>query len=76
LLVIVPLTQKPDAIVMGLTNRVKARASRSSALTRLLKPARKLRCLGVSRGLSRMAQPPRSGATQWRALQHTTDTQQ
>jgi hypothetical protein len=76
LLVIVPLTQKPDAILMGLTKRVKARASRSLALTRLLNPALCSQLRGVCRGLSRMAKPPRSGATQWHPLQHTTDTQQ
>ncbi|MEN9855702.1 MAG: hypothetical protein RLZZ157_828, partial [Pseudomonadota bacterium] len=76
LLVIVPLTQKPDAMVMGLTKRVKARAARSLALTRLLKPARCSQFRGVCRGLSRMAQPPRSGATQWHPLQTPTDTQQ
>jgi hypothetical protein len=37
--VIILLTQKLVTIVMGLINRVKARASRSKALTRLLKPA-------------------------------------
>ncbi|MEN9855832.1 MAG: hypothetical protein RLZZ157_958 [Pseudomonadota bacterium] len=76
LLVIVPLTQKPVSIIMGLTKRVKARAARSSALTRLLKPALCSQFRGVCRRLSRMAQPPRSGATQWHPLQALADTQQ
>ncbi|MEN9875003.1 MAG: hypothetical protein RL186_1900, partial [Pseudomonadota bacterium] len=70
------LTQKPDAIFVGLPNRVKARAARSLALTRLLKPALCSEQRAVCRGLSRMAKPPRSGATQWHPLQTTTDTQQ
>ncbi|MEN9873546.1 MAG: hypothetical protein RL186_443 [Pseudomonadota bacterium] len=61
---------------MGLTKRVKARAARSLALTRLFKSALKSEQRAVCRGLSRMAQPPRSGATKWHPLQFTTDTQQ
>jgi hypothetical protein len=41
-LVIILLTQRPVSIVMGLIKRIKARASRSLALTRLLKPARRV----------------------------------
>ncbi|MEN9873742.1 MAG: hypothetical protein RL186_639 [Pseudomonadota bacterium] len=76
LLVIVPLTQKPDVIVMGLSNRVKARAARSAALTRLLNPASCSVVQVVCRGLSSTAKPPRSGAKQWHPLQHRADIQQ